>query len=65
MRRQRNMFKTKEQVRTPKEALSEVEVGTLPEKAFRVGIINQIKKFRARLDEQGKKLQVFNRELKI
>lgn len=59
------MFKTKEQVRTPKEALSEVEVGTLPEKAFRVGIINQIKKFRARLDEQGKKLQVFNRELKI
>ena len=56
MRRQRNMFKTKEQGKTPKEALSEGEVGTLPEKAFRVGIINQIKKFRARLNGQGKKL---------
>ena len=30
------MFQIKEQGKTPKEALSEVEVGTLLEKAFRV-----------------------------
>ena len=59
------MFQIKEQGKTPKEALSEVEVGTLLEKAFRVGIINQIKKLRARLDGQGKELQVFNLELKL
>ena len=53
------MFQIKEQGKTPKEALSEVEVGTLLEKAFRVGIINQIKKLRARLDGHGKELQVF------
>ena len=48
-----------------------MEVGALPEKEFRVGIINVIKKFRTRLDGQSEKLQVsflsykFLTELKI
>ena len=41
MRQQRNMFQTKEQDRTP-EQISEMEVGNLPEKGFRVMIIKMI-----------------------
>ena len=42
MRWQRNMFQTKEQDKTPKEQLSEVEIGNLPEKEFRVMIVKMI-----------------------
>ena len=36
------MFQTKEQDKTPKEQLSEVEIGNLPEKEFRVMIVKMI-----------------------
>ena len=36
MMQQRNMFQTKEQDNTLEEELSEVEIGNLPEKEFRV-----------------------------
>ena len=36
------MFQTKEQDKTPKEELSVVEIGNLPEKEFRVMIIKMI-----------------------
>ena len=36
---QRNMFQMKEQDKTPEEQLSEVEIGKLPEKEFRVMIV--------------------------
>ena len=36
--------------------LSEVEVGNLPKKAFRVMIVKTIKKLKRRMDAQSKKL---------
>ena len=38
MRQQRNMFQRKEQDKTPERELSKVEIGSLPEKEFRVVI---------------------------
>ena len=43
------MFQTKEQDKTPEEELSEVEIGNLPEKEFRVVMIKMIKD----LEENG------------
>ena len=43
----------KEQHKTPKEELSEVEVGNLPEKEFRVVIVKMIKELGSRMDVQG------------
>ena len=45
---QRNIFQTKEQDKTPEE-LSEVEIGNLPEKEFRVMIIKMMKELRRRM----------------
>ena len=45
MRWQRNVFQMKEQDKTPEE-LSDVEIGNLPEKEFRVMIVKMIQKFR-------------------
>ena len=50
------MFQTKEQDKTPKEEHSEVEVGNLPEKEFRVVIVKMIKEPRRRMDAQSKNL---------
>ena len=49
MRCQRNMFQMKEQEKTPEE-LSEVEIGILPEKEFRVMIVKMIKELGIRMD---------------
>ena len=54
------MFQTKEQDKTSEE-LSEVEIGHLPNKEFKVMIVNIFKEFARRLDEQSEKLEVFNR----
>ena len=43
MKRQRNMFQTKEQDKTPEEELSEGEMGSLHEKVFRVRTVKMIK----------------------
>ena len=42
MRWQRNMFHMKEQDKTPEEQLSEVKIGNLPGKEFRVMIVKMI-----------------------
>ena len=57
------MFQTKEQDKTLEEELSEVETGNLPEKEFRVVIVNMTKEFRRRMDAQREKLEVINKEL--
>ena len=58
------MFQTKEQDKTPKQQLSEVEIGSLPKKEFRVIIIKMNQELRKRMDAQSEKLQeVFNKEL--
>ena len=43
------MFQAKEQDKTPEEQLSEVEVGNLPKKEFRILIIKMIKELRRRI----------------
>lgn len=42
MRWQKNGFQTKEEDKTQKEELSEVEIGNLPKKEFRVMIVKMI-----------------------
>ena len=62
MRQQRNMFQTKEQNKTPEE-LSELEIGNLPKKEFKVMIIKKIQELGRRMDAQSKKSEVFNKQL--
>ena len=56
------MFRMKEQDKTP-EALSEEEIGNLPNRELKVMIIKMIKELRRRLDEQIEKLGVFKRNI--
>lgn len=64
MRWQRNMFQTKEQDKTPEEQLSEVTIGSLPERGFWVMTVKMIHKLRKRMNAQSKQLQgVLNTEL--
>ena len=51
-----NIFQTKEQDKTT-EQLSEMEMGNLPKKEFRVMIIKMIQELGKRMDAQSKKLQ--------
>ena len=52
-----------EQDKTPEEELSEVEMGSLPEKEFRVVIVKMTKELGRRMDTQSQKLDVLNKEL--
>ena len=42
MKRQRAMYKRKEQDKTPEKQLKEVEISNLPEKEFRIMIVKMI-----------------------
>ena len=57
------MLQRKKQDKTPEEELSEVEIGNLPKKEFRVVIVKMIKELRRRMDAKSKKSEVFNMEL--
>ena len=46
MRQQKNMYQVKEQDKTPEEQLTEVEIGNLSEKEFRVMIVKMIQHLR-------------------
>ena len=59
MRKQRNMFQTKEGDKTPEEELNEVEKGNLPEKEVRIMTIKMIKELRRRVDAQREELDIF------
>ena len=59
----RNMFQAKEQDKPPEEQLSEVMIGDLPERGFRVIIVKMIQELRKRMNAQSKQLQgVLNKE---
>ena len=59
------MFQMKEQDKTPEEQLSDMEIGNVPKKEFRVMIVKMIQELRKRMDTQSEKLQdVFKKELK-
>ena len=58
------MFQMKEQDKTPEEQLSEVEMGNLLVKEFRVMIVKTIQYLRKRMEAQTEKIQeMFNKEL--
>ena len=58
------MFQMKEQDKTPEEQLSEVQIGNLPEKEFRVMIVKMIQNYGNRMEAQTEKIQeMFNKEL--
>ena len=58
------MFQEKEQDKTSEEILSEVEIGNLPEKEFRIMIVKMIKDLGKRMEMQTEKTQeMFNKEL--
>ena len=46
MKRQRAMYQMKEQDKTSEKELNEVEIGTLPEKEFRIMIVKMIQDLR-------------------
>ena len=60
MRQQRNLIQTKEHDKTPEEEQSEVEIGNLPEKEFRVMTVKLIKELGRSMDAEREKL-VFNK----
>ena len=63
MRQQRNIFKIKEQDKTT-EQLSEVEIGNLLKKEFRIIIVKMLQDLRKRMKAEIKKIQeIFNKEL--
>ena len=54
----------KEQDKTPKRQLNEVEIGNLPEKEFRIIIVKMIQDLGKRMEEKIEKMQeMFNKEL--
>ena len=57
------MYQMKEQDKTP-EKLNETEIGNLPEKEFRIMIVNMIQDLRKKMEAKIKKMQeMFNKEL--
>ena len=58
------MYQMKEQDKTPEKQLSEVEIGNLPEKEFRIMIVKKIQDLRKRMEAKIKKVQeMFNKDL--
>ena len=58
------MSQIKEQDKNPEEQLSKVEIGNLPEKEFRVMVVNMIQDLRKRMKAQIEKTQeMFNEDL--
>lgn len=56
------MFPKKEQNKTTVEGLSEVDIGSLPNKEFRIVTVKIIKELGKRIDAENEKLEVFNKE---
>ena len=54
----------KEQDKTPEKQLSEVEIGNLPQKGFRVMILKMIQDLRKRMEAKIEKMQeMFNKDI--
>ena len=60
MRRQRNMQQMKEQGKNPSDQTNEEEIGTLPEKEFRVMIVKVIQNLGNRMETIQ---ETFNKDL--
>ena len=60
MRRQRNTQQIKEQVKNPPDLTNEEEIGSLPEKEFRIMIVKMIQNLGNRMDRTQ---ETFNKDL--
>ena len=58
MRCQRNLFQMNEQDKTLEKQLNEGQMGSLPDREFKVMIIKMIKELGKRTDEKSEKLAV-------
>ena len=58
------MYQMKEQDKTPEKQLTEVEIGNLPEKEFRIMTVNMIQDLGKRTEAKIEKMQeMFNKDL--
>ena len=58
------MYQVRGQDKTPEKQLSEVEIGNLPEKEFRIMIVKMIQDLRKRMEAKIEKMQeMFNKHL--
>ena len=58
------MYQIKEQDKTPEKQLKEVEIGTLPEKEFRIMIVKMIQDLRKKMEAKIEMMQeMFNKDL--
>ena len=58
------MYQMKEQDKTPKKQLNEVEIGNIPEKEFWIMIVKVIQDLRKRIEAKIEKMQeMFNKDL--
>ena len=64
MKKQRNIYQMKKPDKARGKQLNEVEIGNLPEKEFRIMIVNMIKDLRKRIEAKIEKMQeMFNKDL--
>ena len=64
MKRQRHIQQVKEHDKCPPNQTKEEEIGSLPEKEFRIVIVKMIQDFGKRMEAQIKKMQeMFNKNL--
>ena len=61
MRRQRNVFQSKEQDKTSEKELNKTEISNPPDKELKVMVIKMLTKFRRRMDKHS---ETFNKERK-
>ena len=55
----------KEQGKNPPDQTNEEEIGSLPEKEFRVMIVQIIQNLGNRIEAQIEKIQMFNKDLEV
>ena len=64
MKRQRAMYQMKEQDKTPEKQVNEVEISNLPEKEFRIMIVQMIQDLGNKMEAKIEKMQeTFNKDL--
>ena len=64
MKRQRNTTQMKEQTRNIEVQIYEEEIGTLPEKEFRIKIVKMIKNLENKMEKMQKSINKDSEELK-
>ena len=63
MKRQRTLYQLKEQDNTTEKKITEVEIGNIPEKEFRIMIVKMIQDIGKRMEAKIKKMQeMFNKD---